>query len=90
MLSFKENDTLAMLDKNPAGGLVSWTKGKLCRTRINQLLTLAASAVPSNKVTTTALYDYDAQRAQELSFKEGESIEILQKNEDSSPCSVGS
>jgi len=91
-LSFKENDILVVLDKNPDGwwfGEMDGRKGLFPSNFVEPVVenqpvahSVAASAAPSNKVITTALYDYDAQDAQELSFKEGEIIEVLQKNED--------
>ena len=36
----------------------------------------------SSSENVTALYEYDAQEANELSFKEGDVIKIVKKNED--------
>lgn len=36
----------------------------------------------SSSQNVTALYDYDAQEGNELSFKEGDVIKILKKNDD--------
>lgn len=90
-LSFKENDVIEVLDKQPD----CWWMGKLGNmqglfpSNFVELLTDGAgpdpattNTAPSQVLVTTALYDYDAEEQEELSFKEGDVIEVIQRSDD--------
>nr|CAG4709859.1 unnamed protein product [Naegleria fowleri] len=80
-ISFKEGQTILVYEKDEAGwwkGAVESTPNKVGLFPSNFVVDTSSKA--SGK-TTSALYDYDAQESNELSFKTGDVIEVLEESE---------